>query len=321
MSLKIIIFLLLFKLKYLNGNIIILPNKALLPENHLIIIPEEYSIKTSISKNSTMSNEFYVDYSTNNNFSNQVQTENVPLYLKILASIFYIISMVLGIGGNTMVLLIFMFYQPVKSVTNFFIINLAISDLIFALLCIPSTYITAYIIQYWPFSAPLCVLFNYMQTASVTLTVYTLIWITLDKFWALVKPLKLRMSIKVCKYLIFFSWLFSLFICIPISLVTKLTPHTESGQASNHSSMNNISYENDDLTNYPQCSEIWPQHLSHLGQLYNISLFIIQYFIPLVILSYCYAKIGYVLKKAKTPGESNQSRDEKMTKSKKKVVF
>lgn len=129
--------------------------------------------------------------------SEDSQTPSLPMYMKILASIFYPIAMILGIGGNTLVLLVIIFLRFTKSVTTFFIVNLAISDLIFALLCIPSTFITAYLFQYWPFSAFTCVFFNYMQNVSVTLTVYTLIWITIDKFWGLVKPLKLRMSLKV----------------------------------------------------------------------------------------------------------------------------
>lgn len=128
---------------------------------------------------------------------NQQFDEGQASYLKILASVFYPIAMILGIGGNTLVLLVIIFLPFTKSVTTFFIVNLAISDLIFALLCIPSTFITAYLFQYWPFSGFTCVFFNYMQNVSVTLTVYTLIWITIDKFWGLVKPLKLRMGITV----------------------------------------------------------------------------------------------------------------------------
>ena len=130
------------------------------------------------------------------------QNQGLSLYLKILASVFYPIAMILGIGGNTLVLLIIVFLRFTKSVTTFFIINLAISDLIFALLCIPITFVTAYLFQYWPFSSFMCVFFNYMQNVSVTLTVYTLIWITIDKFWGLVKPLKLRMGIKVSMLII-----------------------------------------------------------------------------------------------------------------------
>ena len=88
------------------------------------------------------------------NYSNSNINMNgiVPLYLKILASIFYIFSIILGIGGNTLVLLVVIHFRRIKNVTNFFILSLAISDLIFIILCVPSTYITAYLIQYWPFS-------------------------------------------------------------------------------------------------------------------------------------------------------------------------
>jgi hypothetical protein len=285
---------------------------------------------------------------------------DVPLYLKVLASIFYMTSLVLGVGGNAFVLLIAFYYHRIRTVTNFFIINLAISDLIFVLLCIPSTYVTAYLLQYWPFSSVLCVFFNYMQTVSVTLTVYTLIWITLDKFWAILKPLKLRMSIRVCKYLIVGSWLFSLVISLPIALFTKLNyPSVVSSQSqisttpmimydvydayyyninnnASQADLNGSNYVvpsstslsmtttviiNNESENLPQCNENWPDHLAEFAQVYNVLLLLIQYFVPLIILTFCYARIGIVLRKAKAPGESIQHRDAKMIQSKKKVIF
>jgi neuropeptide Y receptor len=271
--------------------------------------------------------------SSNNSNSAEIYAD-VPLYLKVLATIFYSISLLLGFGGNTLVLLIAFYYDRTRTVTNFFIINLAISDLVFVLLCIPSTYITAYLLQYWPFSNVLCIFFNYMQTVSVTLTVYTLIWITLDKFWALVRPFKLRMTIKECKYLILLSWIFSLFISLPIALFTRL--NTISNEITIEISMNNSSFSarnnspteitstfNDATESRPQCAENWPASLQiyHIAQLYNLLLLLIQYFIPLIILAFCYARIGFVLKKQKTPGESIKRRDDKMVESKKKVYF
>ncbi len=203
----------------------------------------------------------------------------------------------------------------------------------FVILCIPSTYITAYLLQYWPFSSVLCIFFNYMQTVSVTLTVYTLIWITLDKFWALVRPLKLRMSIKECKYLIVFSWMFSLFISLPIALFTKLNsysiePNDDSNSGSLNSSQNkNISNRTSGQSEFlaldhldaPQCAEHWPTNLTNVAQLYNLLLLLIQYFIPLLILAFCYARIGIALKRSKIPGESIKDRDDKIVESKKKV--
>jgi hypothetical protein len=236
-----------------------------------------------------------------NNQTNSNDDHQVPLYLQILASICYIIAMILAIGGNILVLVVVFYHQRVKSVTSFFIINLAISDLIFALLCIPSTYIAAYIVQYWPFSAFSCVFFNYMQTVSVTLTVYTLIWITFDKYWAFVKPFKLRMSIKICKYLIFISWLFSLFVSLPIAFFTKLTHHSP------------------ETIDRPDCIELWPDNMSNTSEIYNISLLMIQYLIPLVILTYCYIRIYFVLMRTKPSHDTVNLRDERIIKSKRRV--
>jgi RYamide receptor len=282
-----------------------------------------------------MSNSGDASFLNTTSYSNTTEIyHNVPLYLKVLASIFYSISLLLGFGGNTLVLLIAFYYDRTRTVTNFFIINLAISDLVFVLLCIPSTYITAYLLQYWPFSNVLCVFFNYMQTVSVTLTVYTLIWITLDKFWALVRPFKLRMTIKECKYLILFSWIFSLFISLPIALFTRLNTipneiNNEGGSLSGSNERNNTTLTNEILNSStdpftesnPQCAENWPASLTHIAQLYNLLLLLIQYFIPLIILTFCYARIGFVLKKQKTPGESIKRRDDKMVESKKKVEY
>lgn len=66
--------------------------------------------------------------------------------------------------------------------------------------------------------------------------------------------------------------------------------------------------------------EQWPENFSNLSQIYNILLLLIQYFIPLIILSFCYIKIGLRLKKSKAPGESIQKRDAKMSESRRKIL-
>ena len=174
---------------------------------------------------------------TNTNATSEINpamkevVNHVTLDLKIISGLFYSISFVLGVGSNVLVLLVIIYFQRIRVVTNFFILTLAISDLIFVLLCIPSTYVTAYLMTYWPFPAFLCIFFNFMQTVSVTITVYTLIWITLDKFWALCKPLKLRMGHRFSRYLILGTWMFGLVTSLPIALYTQLV-YNKSADAS-----------------------------------------------------------------------------------------
>lgn len=199
------------------------------------------------------------------------------------------------------------FFQRMQMVSNFFIFILALSDLLFVILCIPTTYITAFLITYWPFSHFFCVFFNYMQSVSVTSTVYTLMWFTMDKYWALCKPFKTRMSKKFGRYLIVSTWFAGCIVSLPIACYTKLEYyiHNES----------NVTHVN------PQCIEEWPMNNENdsYKQMYSIGLMFIQYLLPVAILIYCYVRIGYVLHKSKAPGESIKSRDEKMTESKKRV--
>ena len=216
--------------------------------------------------------------------------------------------MILGVGGNLLVLIVIFFHQQRKTVTSFFIINLAISDLIFAIFCIPATYLTAYILQYWPFGSFACVFFNYMQTVSVTLTIYILIWITFDKYWAFVNPFKLRMSISVCKYLIFISWLFSFIVSSPIALTTKLIYTSK-----NISNITVIDYDR------PNCVEQWPEKLFAVSEFYNIGLLLIQYLIPLVILAYCYIRIYFALMRPKSTNELVTLKHKPTSNSKRKV--
>ena len=52
----------------------------------------------------------------------------------VLISIAYSIVAVLGFIGNLIVILVVFFYPPLQKSTNFFFVNLALADLMFALL-------------------------------------------------------------------------------------------------------------------------------------------------------------------------------------------
>lgn len=56
-----------------------------------------------------------------------------------------------------------------RTATNYFIVNLAIGDILMALFCIPFTVPSNIIFQYWPFGLSLCVVVSYSQAISVFL--------------------------------------------------------------------------------------------------------------------------------------------------------
>jgi len=142
----------------------------------------------------------------------------------------------------------------------------------------------------------MCVFLNFIQSVAVTLTVYTLILITIEKYDALCHPFKSRMSRKCSKICFFGICLLALVVSLPIAIFTELIQVDGYNQTGvNASNMN--------ATWLPQCTESWPKSLRKYTQVYNILVLIVQYLLPVVILTFCYVRIGCVIYKAKAPGQ------------------
>jgi len=50
-----------------------------------------------------------------------------------------------------------------RTVTNWFILNLACADTLMATVCVPFTFVANVLLQHWPFGGLLCPLIGYVQ--------------------------------------------------------------------------------------------------------------------------------------------------------------
>lgn len=91
----------------------------------------------------------------------------VLLKTQIIMSIFYGTLALTAIASNMIVCYIVLSNQRMRTATNYFIVNLAVGDILMALLCIPFTFPANLIFQYWPFGLSLCVIVSYSQANSV----------------------------------------------------------------------------------------------------------------------------------------------------------
>ena len=69
------------------------------------------------------------------------------LFLAVLTCITYSITMIVGIIGNSLVLLTVLLQPKMQSTTNILILNLAIAELLFILICVPFTGVN-YVLRY-----------------------------------------------------------------------------------------------------------------------------------------------------------------------------
>lgn len=184
----------------------------------------------------------------------------------------YCIIFLISLIGNTMVCFVICRRMKVKSVTNYFIMNLAISDLLYTL-CVPFD-VYATVNNAWPYGAIMCRVLWPAQTMTITVSGFTLTALSVTRFWAVVKPLQRQLSVKQASSVIALLWIMATSSVIPYIIYLKLT--RSSGA----------------------CDEEWPLHEQR--KIYTASLLVIQYILPIVIIFICYLRIAYALTKGQT---------------------
>ncbi|XP_053595553.1 RYamide receptor [Microplitis demolitor] len=214
----------------------------------------------------------------------------------------YGIIFVVALVGNALVCYVVWSSPRMKTVTNFFIVNLAFSDILMTFFCVPTSFVSTLILQYWPFGAEMCPSVNYSQAVSVLVSAYTLIAISIDRYIAIMWPLKPRMSKGQAKLSILAVWLVALTTSSPIAMVSCL-------------SQPDPRYI---VCNRYVCSEQWPT--TQQQYYYSIALLILQYFVPFVVLIFTYMSIGIRVWGKRPPGEAENTRDQRMARSKRKMV-
>ncbi|XP_070545641.1 RYamide receptor-like [Ptychodera flava] len=220
-----------------------------------------------------------------------------PLWLQVVLGIVYAVTSVLAAVGNLTVCYIVLGNARMRTVTNYFIVNLAISDFLMAVLCVNLTfYYTLHF--HWPFGFVMCALVQYVQMVTVSISIFTLVAISLDRYVAIIHPLRPRMTKKQALVVIAVIWILAGGVSLPAGINSKLSSPPNSSTL--------------------VCKEEWATEKSR--KIYTITLMVLQYFLPLLVLSIAYAIIGYAIWGRKAPGERQRHRDARQAESKRKLV-
>ncbi|KAK9506812.1 hypothetical protein O3M35_008678 [Rhynocoris fuscipes] len=111
-----------------------------------------------------------------------------------------------------------------RTVTNYFLVNLSFSDLMMSIFnCI---FNFVYMINNdWAFGRPYCTINNFIANVTVAASVFTLTSMTLDRYLAIIRPLKPRMSKASAQLAILGIWLASLLIGSPCLVFSTTITH------------------------------------------------------------------------------------------------
>ncbi|KAB0800485.1 hypothetical protein PPYR_06225 [Photinus pyralis] len=223
-------------------------------------------------------------------------------YFQGTVYVMYSIIFVVAMFGNGIICYIVISSPRMRSVTNYFIMNLAIGDILITIFCVPFTSVS-YLQQYWSFGGFLCPVVNYSQAVSVFVSAYTMVAISVDRYTAIIWPLRPRLSKKIAAIIIIIVWVIAAVTGVPIPVFSKLGQPTEWHQ----------------MCDRYICHEDWSEVGLEYEKLYTLALMVLQYIIPLSVLLFTYASIAIVICCHRIPGEAENSRDQRIAKSKRKV--
>lgn len=127
-----------------------------------------------ISTNETSDNETSDDY----------EASGWPTTSTYVISCCYGITSVVGVVGNGVILLVFVVERKLlRNNFNLLILNLTLADLCIALLDLPFQLI-ANQWGYWPFHAVECALLVFCDWGMTFISIFTLVAISIDRYWA-----------------------------------------------------------------------------------------------------------------------------------------
>lgn len=94
----------------------------------------------------------------------------------------YVLVVVVGVFGNYLLLYVICRTRKMHNVTNFFIGNLAFSDMLMCVTCVPFTLAYAFNPHGWVFGRFMCYLVFLIQPVTVYVSVFTLTAIAVDRW-------------------------------------------------------------------------------------------------------------------------------------------
>ena len=146
-------------------------------------------------------------------------------HYKYVVFIFGFITFCCGIIGNSLVIYILLRFRDVrvKSVANYYILNLAFSDQAF-ILSLPFFAYSSFVGE-WIFGNPMCKIAYVLREINKFASIFTLVALSIDRYLASYHNLSHFRTIRVGKFVCLLIWTSSLAMCMPYIMYSHSIPY------------------------------------------------------------------------------------------------
>uniref|UniRef100_A0A8C6Y176 Gastrin/cholecystokinin type B receptor n=1 Tax=Naja naja TaxID=35670 RepID=A0A8C6Y176_NAJNA len=178
----------------------------------------------------------------------------------------------LGLCGNALVIVVLAGNKRLRTITNSFLLSLALSDLMVVLFCLPFTFIPN-LMQTFVFGRAVCKAVAYLMGVSVSVSTFSLVAIAIERYSAICRPLQSRVwQTRSHAYrVIAATWVLSALLMLPYPVYsTTQTLHRQPHRT--------------------ECSHNWPGH--HIRQAWSLLLLITLFLVPGLVMIVAYGLIS-----------------------------
>ncbi|XP_048756965.2 neuropeptide FF receptor 2-like isoform X1 [Ostrea edulis] len=248
------------------------------------------------------------------NYTLYANTDGAPIkpipYLEIFLKIFfYLLVFLLDLIGNSVVIFTIYANKRMRTSSNILIVNLAVSDILVGCFCM-WVHLGNQVSHNWPFGSFLCKFETFVQVVAVVSSVVTLTSLSIERFLAVMFPMKGKLSNKMLTFLVVFSW---------IAAIGTSAPNLKVRQKLE------VQWRN---RRDVWCDEIWPRFYTDTKcnsdqpgrRSYYVFLSVFMYFIPMIVMMVAYGLMGLKLFLRRIPGHEIHATNEAHCNARKKVL-
>ncbi|KAK7161240.1 hypothetical protein R3I94_004045 [Phoxinus phoxinus] len=214
------------------------------------------------------------------NFTNQFVQ---PAWRVAVWSVAYSSVLAVAVFGNIIVIWIILAHKRMRTVTNYFLLNLAFSDASMAAFNTLINFIYATHGE-WYFGEVYCKFHNFFPVTAVFASIYSMTAIAVDRYMAIIHPLKPRLPATATKVVILCIWTLAVILAFPLCFysTTRTMPRRT------------------------VCYVAWPRPAED-SFMYHIIVAVLVYMLPLVVMGITYTIIGLTLWGGEIPGDSSDN--------------
>ncbi|KAI9564639.1 putative neuropeptide receptor [Daphnia sinensis] len=197
---------------------------------------------------------------------------------KLIVLALYCAVFLVAAVTNLLVIVVIFRYQHLHSVTNYFLVNLSVADLLVTLICMPMA-MSQNITVIWFYGLFMCKFATYLQGVAASSSMFSILAMSIDRYFAIRHPIVFRQFFnkRVARCVILSIWVVASLVFVPVLVVQHEETITLRGEKS-------------ELVICKVCEQGWEENWNKIA--YSIFLFVATYVLPVLLVVTAYVRMG-----------------------------